>query len=115
MKGLSSFQNFDCKKFFAGKIFGFVKATPWIQEGEELGSKVTTQIVEDKTKYPQADIDNFGELLVVKVRGVAPAAFSEWAPFETEVVITDVEKAVVYGEYRNQLSIIATVAIKGAH
>lgn len=115
MKGLSGFMSFDYERFLGGKTFTHVKVAPWIEDGKDLGGKVTVQIVEDKTKYAQEGVDNFGELVVVKVRNAAPNTFSKWVPLETEVSITNVERAVVYGEYRNQLSIIAVVTPKGTH
>lgn len=115
MKGLSGFMSFDHERFLGGKTFAHVKVAPWVEDGKDLGSKVTVQIVEDKTKYSQEGVDNFGELVVVKVRNTAPSTFSKWVPFETEVAISNVERAVVYGEYRNQLSIIAEVTPKGTH
>ena len=59
-------------------------------------------------------MDNFGEQLTVKVRGVAPSAFAQLRPLSTEVIVKDVERATVYGDYRNQLSIIAKIAVKDA-
>jgi len=114
LKSLNQFQRFDLVEFLKDKRLAYLKATAWEDNGAELGSKVTIQIVEDRTRYSQPGKNNFGEQITVKVRGVAPSAFSQLRPLTTEVIIKDVERAVVYGEYRNQLSIIGTVAVKEA-
>jgi hypothetical protein len=116
LKGLSSFQFFSLEDFLIGKRLVFVKASPWREgEGKDInleGSKVLLQIAEDKTQYAREDIDNFGEQFTVKVRGVAPSAYNKLKPLNTEMTIDDVERAVLYGEYRNELSIIAVVNVK---
>ena len=115
MKELQTFLEFQVAKFFADKRLVWVKSVPWYEDGQELGSRVTVQIIEDNTAYSKQDSDNFGEQIVVKMRGIVPAAFSKLKPLSTEVVITDVERAVVFGEYREKLSMIAKVAVKDAH
>jgi hypothetical protein len=114
-KRLNDFTYFSLEDFLVGKRLVFVKAALWNEEeGKDMvlaGSRVVVQIVEDKTKYSKEDVDNFGEQLTVKVRGVAPSAYQKLKPLITEVVITDVEKARVWGDFRNELSIIAKVAI----
>lgn len=112
MQGLNMFTVFSYAQFLEGKRLVFLKARPWLDNGQELGSKVTIQIVEDKTQYGKPNITNFGELLTVKVRNLPPSAFAQLKPLSTEIFIKDVEKATVYGEYRNQLSIIAAIAVK---
>lgn len=114
LKGLSSFQRFDLEAFLKDKRIIYVKAEPWIEDEKEVGSKVTVQIIEDNTVYPKAEITNFGEQLIIKVKSVAPSDYGKLKSLATEVQVTDVEKAVLYGEYRNQLSITASVSIKGA-
>lgn len=114
LKGLNQFQKFDISAFLVEKRLYFVKAEPWRDGDNDLGSKVVTQIGEDKTRYNTPGVNNFGEQLTVKVRGVAPSAFAQLRPLSTEVVIKDVERALVYGDYRNQLSIIAKIAVKDA-
>lgn len=115
LKGLNAFQYFSLEDFLVGKCLVFVKAAPWQEgQGENVkleGAKVLLQIVEDKTKYQKEEITNFGELLTVKVRGVAPSAYNKLNPLNTEVTITDIERAAVWGEYRNELSIIAVVSV----
>ena len=120
LKGLTAFQYFSLEDFLKGKSLCFVKVVPWQEgQGENAkleGSKVALQIVEDKTKYAKDETSNFGELLTVKVRGVAPAVYNKLEPLNTEVIITDVERATVWGDFRNELSIIAAVNVaEGAH
>lgn len=112
LQALSAFLEFQLLSFLTGKRLVFVKALLWKEDEKILGSKVVVQIVEDKTQYPKPDITNFGEQFVVKVRNVSPDAYGKLRPFTTEVYVKDVEKAVVYGEFRNQLSIIGTIAVK---
>lgn len=112
LKSLPYFLVFMLAEFLKGKRLVFLKADLWKDGEVEVGTKVTVQIVSDNTQYPQPNISNFGEQITVKVRGVAPTAYSQFKPLSTEVVIKDVERAVVYGQYRNQLSIIASVAVK---
>lgn len=110
MKGLKHFLHFDLDMFLIGKKLVYLRAAPWLEQGNDLGCKVTLLIVEDKTVE---NVDNIGEQLVIKVRNCSPTAFSKWRSFYTEVIVTDVERAIVYGDYQNQLSIIAKVAVTG--
>jgi hypothetical protein len=112
LKGLNQFQNFDMKAFLVGKRLAYLKASVWRDGDAELGSKVVTQIIEDSTRYTQPSVDNFGEQLTIKVRGVTPPSFGQLRPLSTEVVVTEIERAVIYGDYRNQLSIIGKIAVK---
>jgi hypothetical protein len=115
MKRLSEFMYFSLEDFLADKRLVYLKAAPWNEgEGQAMsleGSRVTVQIIEDNTQYAK-DVDNFGAQFIVKVRGMSPAAYGKWKPLQTEVVITDVEKATVWGEFRNELSVIAVVKAK---
>lgn len=115
LQGLNQFFTFLLLDFLVGKRLVFLKVLPWKEGDVEVGSKVVTQIVEDRTQYTKANVSNFGEQLTVKVRDVSPAAYAQLKPLSTEVVVQDVERATVYGEYRNQLSIIGKIAIKDAH
>jgi len=112
LKGLTYFQHFNVSEFLKGKRLAYVKSMPWKDGDTDAGSKVVVQIVEDQTVYGQPGVDNFGEQLTVKVRGVAPSAFAQLRPLSTEVVIKDVERATVYGDFRNNLSIIGKIAVK---
>ena len=112
LRALAQFLEFNLTSFLAGKRLFFVKTAPWIKDGETLGSKVIVQIFHDATDYGRADISNFGEQLTIKVRKMPPESFSPFKPLQTEVVIKNVEKAQVYGDFHNNLSIIATIAAK---
>lgn len=112
LQALSVFLEFQLLAFLTGKRLVFVKASQWKEDEKVLGSRVVVQIIEDKTQYPRPEMTNFGEQFVVKVRNVSPDAYAKLRPFTTEVCVKDVEKAVVYGEFRNQLSIIGKVVIK---
>ena len=114
LRGLQQFHTFDLTSFLKDKRLAYLKSVSWKDGDVEVGSEVITQIIEDRTQYSKPGMDNFGEQLTVKVRGVAPSAFAQLRPLSTEVVIKDVERATVYGDYRNQLSIIAKIAVKDA-
>jgi len=116
MKGLSAFLMFDVEGFFADKRLVFVKAEQWGSRNEEgavtgaMGTRATVMIVEDDTDYGR-DISNFGAQFVVKVPGMPPSAFDTLKPLATEVTIAEVEKASVWGEFRNELAIVAKLAV----
>jgi hypothetical protein len=114
MKGLGQFLEFNTQQFFAEKVTVFLKSAPWEEESGGTkrieGAKVTLQIIEDRTTYLKESIDNYGEQVVIKVRNVDFNAYSQLSPLKTEVVIVDVERATVWGEYKNQLSIIAKIS-----
>lgn len=114
LKGLSSFQRFDLEGFLKDKRLIYVKAEPWVDQGQEVGSKVTLQIIEDNTVYSKPETTNFGEQFKIKVKSLAPSTYGKLKPLSTEVQVTEVERATLFGEYRNQLSIIASVSVKGA-
>lgn len=111
-KGLNDFHQFDLPAFLKDKRLVYLKALIWKDGEAELGSKIITQIIEDRTQYSRPGIDNFGEQLTVKVRGVAPSAFAQLRPLSTEVVVKDIERATIFGEFRNNLSVIGKVAVK---
>lgn len=114
LKGLNQFQKFDLPEFLKDKKLAYLKSAPWKDGDVEAGSKVTLQIMDDRTQYSNPDVNNFGEQVTVKVRGVAPSAFAQLRPLSTEIIVKEVERATVYGDFRNQLSIIAKIAVKDA-
>ena len=114
LQALYVFHVFQLPAFLEGKRLVFVKALPWREDEKVLGSKVVVQIIEDKTAYPKPEITNFGEQLTIKVRNVSPEAFAKLKPLATEVYIKDAERATVYGDNRNMLSIIGTIAVREA-
>lgn len=107
MKALMQFLHFDCAKFFGRKTLSVVLCGPLSDYNtkEIIGSKVTVAITRDETEY-KAKADgtvpsNLFEKLVVKVPG---KSLSLAAGSVVELVNPT---AVVYGDYRNQLSVTA--------
>ena len=113
LKNLSYFTEFNASLFFAQKELRFISATRWIEKSEtgseiEKGVKVGVLIFSDDSDYPN-EKNNIGEQLTVKVPLASMKDYDSYQPMLTTVEIVDIEKAVVYGEYRNQLSLIAKV------
>lgn len=110
LKGLSNFQKFDTEAFFADKQFLFTKAEEW-QEGSDsehmkvVGTKITGVIFVDDTEYgrDQKGI-NQGESITFKVRKPV-SAFNGWKVFQTTFVANEFDKASIWGDFRNQLSV----------
>ena len=110
LKKLSQFQVFDSSRFFNGKDFIFSKAELW-QQGEDrdhmqtLGTKITGVIFRDRVDYGRGETEvNRGESVVFKVSQPL-STFSDWKQFNTVFRVNSVTKAVVYGDFRNQLSV----------
>lgn len=113
LKNLSHFTAFNAPEFLKRKELRFVSITRWIEKGDsgseiEKGVKVGLLIFVDDSDYLN-EKDNLGEQLVVKVPFASLDDFADFQPMITICEITDIEKVVVYGEYRNQLSITAKV------
>ena len=105
MKKLSTFTHFDVKAFFEGKRFMSIGQQEWkdFNTNNVLGTKVEAVIVQDKTDYGLQDgevASNLYEKLTFKVPKVITI------PLNVEIRPKNAE-ATVYGEYRNQLSVIA--------
>lgn len=105
LKKLSRFSYFDIDGFLEKKKLLTVGITEWrdFETKNVLGSKVEVVIAVDKTDYGATDgeiISNLYEKLTVKV----PAKIN--LPMNAEVRLINPE-GVVYGEYRNNLSITA--------
>lgn len=110
LKQLSKFNSFDASRFFNGKDFLFSKAELW-QQGEDrdhmqtLGTKITGVIFRDRVEYGRGETEvNRGESVVFKVSQPL-STFSDWKQFNTIFRVNSVTKAVVYGDFRNQLSV----------
>lgn len=120
LKKLTSFQTFDSTRFFGGKDLMLSKLEEW-QQGEDrdhmqtVGTKVTGVIFHDRTEYKGGMHGlNQGEALTIKVHKPA-SDFASWKPFNTIFRLKSVEKAVIYGDYRNKLSVVGeVVAVSGA-
>lgn len=113
LKNLSHFTAFNASQFLAHKELRFITATQWVEKsdsGSKLakGVKVTLLIYQDNSEYPN-DKTNLGEQIIVKVPFASIEAYSGFQPMVTLCKVTEIEKAVVYDEYRNQLSLTASV------
>ena len=106
LKKLNRFTYFDMEGFLAGKRLLVTGISEWkdYDTQKPLGSKVEVVIAADKTDYGVAEgevISNIYEKLTVKVPKMGLGF-----PLNTEVRLVNAE-AMVYGEYRNQLSVTA--------
>lgn len=105
MKGLAQFQNFDSAAFFKDKLLKVVANSPLTDYNtkEVIGTKTTVVIVEDNTEYhtKAGEISNLYEKINIKVPGKTLELASG-----TLVELID-PKCVIYGDYRNQLSVTA--------
>lgn len=106
LKKLNRFTYFDLDQFLTGKRLLVVGVSEWKDYDTQnvLGTKVEVVIAVDKTDYGAVEgevISNLYEKLIIKVAQVGLRF-----PLNTEVRLINAE-AIVYGEYRNQLSITA--------
>lgn len=113
LKNLSHFTEFNAQLFLSRKELRFLSATRWTEKSEagseiEKGVKVGVLIFSDESEYPN-EKTNIGEQLTVKVPLASLKDYDSFQPMLTAVEIVGIEKAVVYGEYRNQLSLTAKV------
>jgi hypothetical protein len=115
MKQLQLFRSFELDKFLAGKTLLFIKALPLQERDGEtvrtIGTRVSLFILKDSTDYgrPEAAEANKGETLIVKVPGVSPDQFASFEYMETVCVVTSVQKATIWGDFNNNLSVTASV------
>lgn len=113
LKNLSYFTAFNAPQFLSRKELRFISATRWIEKTDtgsevEKGVKVSLLIYKDNSDYPN-EKTNLGEQIMVKVPFASIEDYSAFQPMITPCEITKIEKAVVYGEFRNQLSLTASV------
>lgn len=105
MKGLMQFQSFDGVSFFRDKLLQVISCSPLTDYATKqmIGTKTTVVIVEDNTEYRSkaGAISNLYEKINVKV----PGKTLDLAP-GTLVELID-PTCVIYGDYRNQLSVTA--------
>ncbi|MGX6980181.1 hypothetical protein ACWN8V_13210 [Vagococcus elongatus] len=108
LKNLFQFREFNHVKFFEGKVFEFTNVTPWtdFHTKEILGKKVELTIIEDNTEYRkkangEVPQNNKYEKITVKLHEDISV------PLNTKVIIDEIVKVSIYGEYQNQLSIEA--------
>lgn len=105
LKKLNRFSYFDIETFLEKKKLLTVGITEWkdFDTQNVMGTKVEVVIASDKTDYGNAVgevVSNLYEKLVVKV----PAKIN--IPMNVEVRLVNPD-AIIYGEYRNSLSITA--------
>lgn len=106
LKKLNKFAYFDIDGFLEKKKLLTVGVSEWkdFDTQNVLGTKVEVVIAVDKTDYDNAEgevVSNLYEKLTVKI----PAKLNN-VPMNAEVRFIN-PQAVVYGDYRNQLSITA--------
>lgn len=106
LKKLSRFQYFDIEGFLEKKKLMTIGVQEWkdFDTQKVLGTKIEVVITVDKTDYGTTGgeiVSNLYEKLTVKI----PAKLTN-VPMNAEVRLVNPE-AVVYGEYRNALSITA--------
>lgn len=113
LKNLSHFTAFNAPQFLSRKELRFISATRWVEKTDtasevEKGVKVSLLIYKDNSEYPN-NKTNLGEQITIKVPLASLEDYTVFQPMVTICDVTNIEKAVVYGEYRNQLSLTATV------
>ena len=108
LKNLSHFTEFNTSLFLSRKELRFVSATRWIEKSETGSETEKVLVFADESDYPN-EKNNTGEQLTVKVPFASMKDYDTFQPMLTSVEIVDIEKAIVYGEYRNQLSLTAKV------
>lgn len=108
MKKLDAFTHFDWEAFSKGKTFEVTAVNPWADynnPGSVLGTVIEVVIIEDHTAYPPTKdgkpVSNRYERLRIKVPQ------NSLAVSVGDIVEPVNAVAVVYGEYRNQLSVKA--------
>ncbi|GAB6955715.1 hypothetical protein [Mediterraneibacter glycyrrhizinilyticus] len=105
MKKLNQFVRFLFEDFSKGKVYRVIGVRPWIDytTKEHMGTKVDVIIAEDNTAYDIKNdeiITNQYEKLAFKIKKDVNI------PMNARVIPVN-PVAVVYGEYRNQLSVTA--------
>lgn len=104
LKKLNRFLYFDSDYFFEGKRFKTVGKQNWVEYKTQktIGTKVEVVIFADKTDYGCEDgevVSNIYEKLVFKV----PKEID--VPMDVEIKPLN-SVCTIYGDYRNQLSIV---------
>lgn len=102
-KKLSAFLDFDAENYFEKKILLAMQSEPLKNENQEIiGSKYTVIVWEDATDYGDQSISNIGDTYKVKVVGKHLKKID--SPSEVKLINPS---GIVYGEFRNQLSVSA--------
>lgn len=105
MKKLSQFLKFDFNLFSEGKMYRVIGFSEWLdyQTKAHLGTKIETVIAKDQTPYKQKEgetVTNLYEKLVFKIKKDVKVPVNSYIMPVNAV-------AVVYGDYRNNLSVTA--------
>jgi hypothetical protein len=106
MKRLSVYTYFDIEGFLERITLMLIGIRDWLDYDTQkvLGMKAETVIIEDNNDYGSSNgevVNNLFEKLIVKI----PKKLDN-IPLKSKVRLVNPE-AVVYGEFRNQLSITA--------
>ena len=103
-RGLSNFQMVDILRFLSGKELEVTEVREWIDYSskESLGIKIEVAITKDVTNYGEGreNISNLYNKFWVKI----PKKIS--VPLHTKIELVN-PIAKVYGEYNDQLSVVA--------
>lgn len=104
LKKLSHLLSFDNQEFFSKKSYLLFGSSKWVDydTNKVMGVKFKVVIYQDETNYGDLSISNAGETLTVKVKGARDGY--QGAPVPVRLINP---RGTIYGEYRNQLSIIA--------
>ncbi len=103
MKKLSQFLKFDFDEFSKGKAYQLIGMSEWkdYETKAHMGTKLEALIAKDNTPYKQKDgehVTNAFEKITFKIRKDVNVPIGSFIMPVNAV-------AVVYGEYRNQLSV----------
>ena len=105
LKKLNQFLRFDYEEFSKGKVYQTIGTSEWkdYETKAHMGVKVEALIAKDNTPYKQKEgehVTNAFEKITFKIRKAASIPVGSWVMPVNAV-------AVVYGDYRNQLSVTA--------
>lgn len=105
MQKLTQFLKFDFDSFSKDKLYKVTSVSEWLDYDTKahMGTKIGTVIIKDDTQYKQKDGESVSNLYE-KVTFKIPADIK--VPCGSLVVPVNAV-GVVYGQYRNQLSVTA--------
>lgn len=109
LKKLNEFLSFDLDKFVKDKKLLFIGAEELKNDKKiKTGSKVSVLIFKDNTEYANGEV-GLNKKMNFNVKTRQPISyFDDWEE-DDEIKITEVEKATVYGDFSNELSVIGKV------
>lgn len=103
-------QFFDWEGFAVGKEFEVVACSDWFDYNDKtkrLGVKITLCIVKDDTNYGEEGFSNAYERLTFKVKTNLPVGDYAKVLKPRMSVFPIVTECKIYGNFNNQLSIVA--------